>query len=49
MEHGLACILTDIDAYVITIRMETFVYFLLHILQHNIHCFALMIGKVKIR
>ena len=37
MENALACILAIIDADIIAIRMETFVYLLLYILQHNIH------------
>ena len=48
VEHRLACGLIDIDAHVVAIGMETLVNFLLHVLQHDVHCFSLMVGKVEV-
>jgi hypothetical protein len=48
MEHRLACGLVDVDAHVVAIGMETFVNLLLNVLQHNVHCLSLMVGKVEV-
>ena len=45
LASGFAYVNTDI----ISIGMETLVNFLLHILQHHVHCLALMIGQVEVR
>ena len=48
MEYTLSSIFTNIDAYIVAVRMETFINFLLHISQHHIHCLALVISEIKI-
>ena len=48
MEDGLTCCFIDVDAYIVTIWMESFFYLLLYILQDYIHGFSLMIGEVEI-
>jgi len=37
MEYALAGSLTDVDAYVVAVKMVTIVYLLLHVLQHDVH------------
>ena len=44
LASGYAYVNTDI----ISIGMETLVNFLLHILQHYVHCLALVVGKIKV-
>ena len=48
MEHRLAGGLVDVDAHVVAIGMETFVNLLLYVLQHDVHCFSLVVSKVKV-
>ena len=48
MKYRLPCGFVDIDADVIAIRMKTFVNFLLHILQHDVHGLTLMVCQVKV-
>ena len=48
MKYGLTCIFADIDADIITIRMETFIHLLLDILQHDIHSLSFMVSKIEV-
>ena len=47
VEDRLSRSLTDIDADIITIRMETFIHLLLDILQHDIHSLSFMVSKIE--
>ena len=49
MKHRLTCSLINIDSYVVSVWMISFIYLLLNILEHYIHCFTLMICQIKIR
>ena len=48
MKYRLPSGFVDIDADVIAIRMKTFVNFLLHILQHDVHGLTLMVRQVEV-
>jgi hypothetical protein len=48
MKYRLTCGLVDVDAHVVTIRMETFVNLLLNVLQHDVHCLTLVVSKVEV-
>ena len=48
VKNALARGLADVDTHVVTVRMETLVNFLFHIVKHNIHCFTFMVCKIKI-
>ena len=48
MENTLARILANVDAYIISIGMITFVNLLANILKHHVHRFAFVIGQVEI-
>ena len=48
MEYGLPGGFVYVDSDVVTVRMETLVNLLLHILQHYVHSLALVISQVKI-
>lgn len=49
VENGLAGGFVDVDADVIAVGVEAFVYLLFDVLQHYIHSLTLMIGEVKVR
>ena len=48
MKDRLTSGFADVNTDIISIGMETLVNFLLHILQHHVHCLALMVGKIKV-
>ena len=48
MKHRLAGSFIDVDSDIIPVRVITFVHLLLHILEHYIHRFSLMIGQIEI-
>ena len=48
VKNALARGLADVDTHVVTVRMETLINFLLHILQHDVHGLALMVRQIKV-
>ena len=49
MKHRLAGSFIDVDSDIISVGVITLVHLLLHVLEHHIHCFTLMIGQIEIR
>lgn len=47
VENRLARRLANVDADVVAVGVKTLVNLLLHILQHDVHCFLLVISKVE--
>ena len=48
MEYRLAGSFIDVDSDIISVGVITLVHLLLHVLEHHIHCFTLMIGQIEI-
>ena len=48
MKHRLTCSFIDVDSDIIPVGVITLVHLLLHILEHHIHRFTLMIGQIEI-
>ena len=48
MKDRLTSGFADVNTDIISIGMETLVNFLLYILQHHVHCLALVVGKIKV-
>ena len=48
MEYRLSGSFVDIDSYIISVWMISFIYLLFHILKHYIHCFSFMISQIEI-
>ena len=48
MKDRLTSGFADVNTDIISIGMETLVNFLLHILQHHVHCLALVVGQVEV-
>ena len=48
MKDRLASGFANVNTDIISIGMETLVNFLLHILQHDVHGLALVVGQVEV-
>lgn len=48
MEYRLAGSFIDVDSDIISVGVITLVHLLLHVLEHHIHRFTLMIGQIEI-